>query len=57
MRLYESLGRRASAIVVPGFATASARRVDLQERPIDGDAAQLDLRAFEIVTLRYAREK
>ncbi|MEG9492623.1 MULTISPECIES: alpha-mannosidase [Microbacterium] len=57
VRLYESLGRRASAIVVPGFATTGARRVDLQERPIDGDAAQLDLRAFEIVTLRYAREK
>lgn len=55
VRLYESLGRRASAVVVREFATTGECRVDLLERPIEGDATHLHLRAFELVTLRYAR--
>ncbi|WP_205855715.1 alpha-mannosidase, partial [Phytoactinopolyspora endophytica] len=69
VRLYESLGGRATARVVPSFEAAVVRRTDLLERPVDprqslvpGDGAapddgavKLELRPFEIVTLRFTR--
>jgi alpha-mannosidase len=68
VRVYEALGRRASTFVVPGFAVASATEVDLLERPLrddmaharrlehQGDGIALELRPFQVVTLRLTRE-
>jgi len=62
VRLYESLGGRARATVVPSFAVAGARSVDLLERDVAtpevsaaDDAIELTLRPFQIVTLRLPR--
>jgi alpha-mannosidase len=58
VRLYEALGRRARGSLRPGFPAARATRTDLLERELPGqpaDALALDLRAFELVTLRLAR--
>nr|WP_300141560.1 glycoside hydrolase family 38 C-terminal domain-containing protein [Propionicimonas sp.] len=63
VRLYEAHGRRTSGVVTPGFDVASVVVTDLLERPLDppagvrpGTAAtQLDLRPFQLVTLRFAR--
>jgi alpha-mannosidase len=64
VRLYESRGGRAKAFLRTGFPIASVSTVDLLERPLpgpprvepDGDGAVgLDLRAFEIVTLRLVQ--
>nr|WP_240666013.1 glycoside hydrolase family 38 C-terminal domain-containing protein [Agromyces sp. LHK192] len=61
LRLYESLGGRGTAVVAPRFEVADAERTDLLERPtgvrIDTSTeAPLELRPFEIVTLRYRRK-
>ena len=66
VRLYESLGRRAVAALRADFAVASVTPTDLMERPIEHarihtevgteDAVvRLELRPFEIVTLRFTR--
>ena len=58
MRLYEARGTRARGRVVPGFEVRTATRTDLLERPWPEqpeDALELDLRAFELVTLRLPR--
>ncbi|TNM67914.1 alpha-mannosidase [Streptomyces sp. NP160] len=65
VRLYESLGGRASARVVAGFDHAGATEVDLLERPVaepralveavQGQDAAVHLRPFQIVTLRFSR--
>nr|WP_255479327.1 glycoside hydrolase family 38 C-terminal domain-containing protein [Quadrisphaera sp. RL12-1S] len=71
VRLYESLGGRASARVVAGFAHAGVSEVDLLERPVaeprslvepgalaeagQGQDAAVHLRPFQIVTLRFSR--
>ncbi|KTR94215.1 alpha-mannosidase [Microbacterium testaceum] len=67
VRVYEALGRRASTTLVPGFAVASVDEVDLLERPLrddmarsrrlahEGDAIELELRPFQVVTLRLTR--
>ena len=60
VRLYESLGGRAEAVLRPGFPLATAEVVDLLERPVPDtqltlaadSSAWLSLRPFEIVTLR-----
>lgn len=71
VRLYESLGERADDVVVsPGFETTGAQSVDLLERPWpfgeasaarvltdSSGAARLTLRPFQLVTLRFRREK
>ncbi|MEJ3747297.1 glycoside hydrolase family 38 C-terminal domain-containing protein [Actinomycetes bacterium KLBMP 9797] len=58
VRLYESLGGRATATLTAGFGLAAAEVVDLLERPLsaalpgaDG-AVPLSLRPFQILTLR-----
>ncbi|MXS75659.1 alpha-mannosidase [Microbacterium sp. TL13] len=67
VRVYEALGRRAATILVPGFAVASVDEVDLLERPLrddmaharhlahEGDGIALELRPFQVVTLRLTR--
>ena len=58
VRLYEARGTRARGRVVPGFGAGTATRTDLLERPWPeqpADALELDLRAFELVTLRLPR--
>ena len=57
LRIYESAGGRGSVTGTALFDAASCERTDLLERPI-GDArdeasATLELRPFEIATLRY----
>jgi alpha-mannosidase len=58
VRLYESRGGRARAVLSTGFPLAGARVTDLLERPAGappgqrGDTVTLDLRPFQIVTLR-----
>lgn len=58
VRLYEALGRQAKARLAPGFPVVEAVRTDLLERAHavqPPDALGLDLRAFELVTLRLRR--
>jgi len=62
VRLYESLGGRADARVRAGFDVVTATVTDLLERPfpdgarrVDDGMVDLDLRPFQIVTLRLAR--
>ncbi|WP_438822225.1 alpha-mannosidase [Kineococcus terrestris] len=63
VRLYEAHGGRARATVRPSFAVASVTETDLLERPVEpralrevaDGAAALELRPFQIVTLRLAR--
>ncbi|MFG2753275.1 alpha-mannosidase [Streptomyces xanthophaeus] len=64
VRLYESRGGRATAVLTPGFAATAAVESDLLERPLpraavaapapDGTVA-LTLRPFQIVTVRLHR--
>ncbi len=59
VRFYESSGSRTTAAVSTGFDAASAKVVDLLERPladaagevVDGEL-RVPLRPFEIVTVR-----
>ena len=57
LRLYESAGGRGSVTVTALFDTERCERTDLLERATgdvqDASAATLELRPFEIVTLRY----
>ncbi|KTS80362.1 hypothetical protein NS183_18005, partial [Microbacterium testaceum] len=63
VRLYEALGQRAHARLDAGFEVAGAIETDLLERPVDaaavssvsGGAVELDLRPFQLVTLRLKR--
>ncbi|MFG3531271.1 alpha-mannosidase [Streptomyces sp. NPDC047917] len=59
VRLHEAHGGRVSARLTAGFALAGASVTDLLERPladeraeVEGDAVLLELRPFQIVTLR-----
>lgn len=64
IRLYESLGGRATARLSARFNHDGAAATDLLERPLTGgldgirsdeDEVELTLRPFQIVTLRFAR--
>ncbi|MFE9558594.1 alpha-mannosidase [Streptomyces sp. NPDC006703] len=60
VRLYESAGGRVRATLRPGFPWVRAHVTDLLERPLDeaplsADGIALDLRPFQIVTLRLHR--
>ncbi len=62
IRLYESLGGRATGELTAGFPVSSVAFTDLLERPIDSarsavtsTGATLNLRPFELVTLRLSR--
>ncbi|HET9348351.1 MAG TPA: glycoside hydrolase family 38 C-terminal domain-containing protein [Arthrobacter sp.] len=62
VRVYESLGQRSAGTVTAGFAATGVHTVDLLERPAAapgvtaaGDSAELALRPFQLVTLRFVR--
>ncbi|MBD3780809.1 MAG: alpha-mannosidase [Micrococcales bacterium] len=63
VRLYEAHGARGRAVVTPGFAASGVREVDLLEREVEpralagagGATATLEVRPFQLVTLRFAR--
>jgi alpha-mannosidase len=61
LRCYESLGGRASATLRFGFHVRSASVTDLLERPltdltvVDTNTVTMQLRPFEVVTLRLSR--
>jgi len=62
VRLYEALGVRGRASLTAGFDVAGVQQVDLLERDVpadgvavDGGTVRLDLRPFQIVTLRFSR--
>ena len=63
VRLYESLGGRATTRLHPGFAVAEAWTTDLLERPLpepplalaDDGTVPLTLRPFQVLTLRLRR--
>ncbi|MET4621750.1 alpha-mannosidase [Arthrobacter sp. 2762] len=62
VRLYESLGQRSAGVVRANFEAHGVLATDLLERPVEApgvavgqDAAELVLRPFQLVTLRFAR--
>jgi alpha-mannosidase len=64
VRLYEALGQRSRAAVTPDFVANGVESTDLLERSgsgtaeltvLTGTVAELALRPFEIVTLRFHR--
>ncbi len=67
VRCYEALGGRACATLAAGFDHVGAVRCDLLEHPLAGEEPQaegagpppvrLELRAFEVVTLRFCRSR
>lgn len=56
VRLYESLGSRAATTVAVSFPYRRIQRTDLLERETGDGALELQLRPFELVTLRFVRE-
>ncbi|WP_022878782.1 glycoside hydrolase family 38 C-terminal domain-containing protein, partial [Microbacterium sp. B19] len=63
VRLYEALGQRQAATLRAGFEVTAVAETDLLEREVDaaavssvaGGAVELDLRPFQLVTLRLKR--
>ena len=62
VRVYESLGERSAGIVTAGFDANGVQAVDLLERPavapgvtLAENSAELALRPFQLVTLRFGR--
>jgi alpha-mannosidase len=62
VRLYESLGERSTGLVRANFDVSAVQAVDLLERAVDApgvtagqDSAELTLRPFQLVTLRFVR--
>jgi alpha-mannosidase len=64
VRLYESCGGRASAVVTAGMPVTAVAETDLLERPLEDAPArrltsdgsvEVTLRPFQILTLRFAR--
>jgi alpha-mannosidase len=63
VRLYESLGGRAVAVLTAAFPVMGVDVVDLLERPLegaarvtlDGRSVEVSLRPFQVLTLRWRR--
>jgi alpha-mannosidase len=63
VRLYEAYGSRARGRLTAGFDVTGITETDLLERPVDraglraveGPVAELELRPFQICTLRLSR--
>jgi alpha-mannosidase len=63
VRLYESLGGRAVAVLTAAFPVMGVEVVDLLERPLagaarvslDGRSVEVSLRPFQVLTLRWRR--
>ena len=66
VRAYEALGARCRGEIMPDFAVTEVVETDLLERPVSGEGrglvaqrsgtAVLDLRPFQLVTLRFRRD-
>ncbi len=66
VRAYEALGTRCRGEIVPKFPATEVVETDLLERPVNGEGggladrrsgtAVLELRPFQIVTLRFRRD-
>jgi alpha-mannosidase len=56
VRLYESLGGRARASLHTSFPVRRVQETDLLERPLADSAVQLELRPFQVLTLRFTKE-
>ncbi|MGW1213813.1 alpha-mannosidase [Streptomyces sp. NPDC002499] len=56
VRLYESRGGRARATLSAGFPVARAEVTDLLERPLHDSDLAIELRPFQILTLRLRPE-
>jgi len=56
VRLYESLGGRARTSLHTSFPVRRVREADLLERPLADSAVQLELRPFQVLTLRFTRD-
>jgi alpha-mannosidase len=62
VRLYESLGERCTGLVTANFDVSGVQTVDLLERAVHApgvtvgrDAAEVTLRPFQLLTLRFVR--
>jgi alpha-mannosidase len=60
VRIYEARGARTGTTIRVGFPVARVESVDLLERPLGGidltgEAVEVQLRPFEILTLRFTR--
>ncbi|SDG18580.1 alpha-mannosidase [Lentzea fradiae] len=55
VRLYEAHGGRARASVGTSFAYTAVQETDLLERPLADASAEVVLRPFQVVTLRFTR--
>jgi alpha-mannosidase len=66
VRAYEALGTRCRGKIVPDFPVTEVVETDLLERPVSGEGrgliaqdsgtAVLELRPFQLVTLRFRRD-
>jgi alpha-mannosidase len=56
VRLYESLGGRARASLRTSFPVHRVVETDLLERPMADSAVDVELRPFQVLTLRFTKE-
>lgn len=55
VRLYEAHGGRARASISTSFAHRGIQETDLLERPLADASAEVVLRPFQVITLRFTR--
>ncbi|GGN12736.1 alpha-mannosidase [Lentzea pudingi] len=55
VRLYEAHGGRARASISTSFAHTRIQETDLLERPLAEQSAEVVLRPFQVITLRFTR--
>ncbi|MGZ3147904.1 alpha-mannosidase [Lentzea chajnantorensis] len=55
VRLYEAHGGRARASISTSFAHRGIQETDLLERPLGAAGAEVVLRPFQVITLRFTR--
>jgi alpha-mannosidase len=55
VRLYESLGGRARTSLHTSFPVHHVIETDLLERPLSDTTVNLELRPFQVLTLRFTR--
>jgi len=55
VRLYEAHGGRARALLSTSFAYRGIQETDLLERPLGDASAEVVLRPFQVITLRFTR--
>jgi alpha-mannosidase len=57
VRLYEALGGRTTATVTASFPVARIAVTDLLERPLGPSPSTVELRPFQVLTLRLTPER